>query len=670
MKNNDSVQELTNRHTKPLTDLAEGSTRHGIRLRTLLSFIFALLGLFITMASLLIFRFQIERQLLENLGQRLYDIVAITATQQDGDALMRITSSEDPEYYQIHTQNTRIKNIDPNIAFIYTMRKDDQGIYFAVDAGDPNDPLFSAFGERYSDPSPELVQRFETATSPFLDSEFYTNEYGTFLSAFAPIYATTGERAGMLGVDIAIETIDTIILSNTLRSLPFFALLLLLTVGGGWILGDRLARVSHAMIEATGQISMGDFHLRIPEKYAIREITDIARNFNTMTEQLESLIEGLERRVQERTQELATAVKQKEKRAVQLETVAEVAQAIVATQSSERILQKIVNLISNRFGFYHVGIFLMDDNRKYAILRAANSDGGSRMLERGHQLEAGKTGIVGFVASSGYPRIALDVGDDSVFFNNPDLPDTRSEIALPLKIGERIIGVLDVQSREASAFKDDDQSILSILADQVSVAIENARLFDETKKALSEAELMNRQFIHQAWNRLPKEQRFKGVRYSPAGSKIIEQFASDSFFTDDGDKSVKRISIPIELHGESIGTLSVKVPSAKELSPDQIDIIRAVADRVALSAENARLFEGTTRRAERERLVSDITSKIRSTTEPETMIKIALNELKVALGATHVQLLPHKVSETIIDSEFSNEDRTPKQKDRKSGEQE
>jgi GAF domain-containing protein/HAMP domain-containing protein len=668
MTNNYSVQDLANRHTKPLTELSPGGTHRGIRLRTLLSFVFAALGLVITLASLLIFRSQVERQLLESLGQRLYDVVAITATQQDGDALMRITSEDDPEYFQIHDLNTKIKNIDPNIAFIYTMRKDDQGIYFVVDAGDPNDPLFSAFGERYLEPSPELVDRFDTATSPFLDSEIYTDEYGTFLSAFAPIYTSSGERAGMLGVDIAIETINTIIIRNTINSLPLFAILLLLTVGGGWVLGDRLAGVSHTMIDATGQISMGDFHLRVPEKFAIREVADIARNFNNMTEQLESLIEGLEKRVQERTLELATAVKQKEKRAVQLETVAEVAQAIVATQSSERILQKIVSLISNRFGFYHVGIFLMDDNRKFAILRAANSEGGHHMLEKGHQLEAGKTGIVGFVAASGYPRIALDVGDDSVYFNNPDLPDTRSEIALPLKVGERIIGVLDVQSREASAFKEDDQSILSILADQVSVAIENARLFDETKKALAEAELMNRQFIHQAWNRLPKEQRFKGVRYSPAGSKIIEQFSADNFFEDDGKKSVKRISIPIELHGESIGTLSVKVPSAKELSPDQIDIIKAVADRVALSAENARLFENTTRRAERERLVSDITGKIRSTTEPETMIKIALNELKTALGATHVELLPHKVNDTIIDSQFSTEDQTPKKNNRKSGE--
>jgi HAMP domain-containing protein len=423
MAKNEIARSPLNGHTKPLTEFGGEPKRGGrIRLRTVLSISFAILGFVVTLVSAWIYRVQIEKQLLDNLGQRLYDIVAITALQQDGDAFLRITSPEDPEYIQIHDQNTEIMNLDPNIAFIYTMQKDDQGIYFVVDAGDPNNPLFSAYGERYLEPSPELVKYFDTATGPFLDSEIYTDEYGTFLSAFAPFFTSSGQRAGMIGVDIAVETINTIVSRYIVNSLPFFALLLLLTVSGGWFLGNRLAGISHTLIEATGQISMGDFHLRVPENFAIREVSNLARNFNNMTEQLESLIGGLENRVQERTAELANAVKQTEKRANQLETVADVARAIVATQSSERILEKIVNLISLRFGFYHVGIFLLDDNNQFAVLRAANSEGGKHMLARGHKLEAGKTGIVGYVAGSGSPRIALDVGDDSVFFNNPDLP--------------------------------------------------------------------------------------------------------------------------------------------------------------------------------------------------------------------------------------------------------
>lgn len=669
MAKQEVAQDMMNGHTKPLTEFGDIGPRRGMHLRTLLSLSFALLGLTLTLISIFIYRAQIESQLLENLGQRLYDIVAITALQQDGDAFLRITSPDDPEYLQIHEQNTRILELDPNIAFIYTMRKDEQGIYFVVDAGDPTNPLFSAYGDRYLEPSPELVRYFDTATAPFLDNEIYTDEYGTFLSAFAPFFTSTGERAGMIGVDISVETINTLVARYIFNSLPWFTLLLLATVTGGWFLGNRLSIVARTLIDATGQISMGDFHLRVPERFPIQEVSYLAKNFNNMTDQLESLIGGLEHRVQERTTELASAAKQSEKRANQLETVADVARAVVATQSSERILENIVNLISLRFGFYHVGIFLMDDNNRYAILRAANSQGGKQMLERGHKLEAGKTGIVGYVAGSGSPRIALDVGDDSVFFNNPDLSETRSELALPLKIGDRVIGVLDVQSQVPSAFIEDDERILSILADQVSIAIENARLFDETKKALSEAELLNRQFIHQAWKRLPKEQRIGGVHYTPAGTKIIDPFTVRVSQDEDGDNVNQKISIPIKLHGEAIGTLSIKVPNTEELNSDQMEVIEAVADRIALSAENARLFEDITRRAERERLVTDITAKIRSTTEPEKMIKIALNELKTALGATQVQLLPHKVDANIIESEFSAGNQSSKGKQKTSGEQ-
>ena len=104
-------------------------------------------------------------------------------------------------------------------------------------------------------------------------------------------------------------------------------------------------------------------------------------------------------------------------------------------QNLNEVFPAATELISQRFGFYHVGIFLIDQNREYAILQAANSEGGKRMLQRSHRLKLG-TGVVGFCAQMGQHRIALDVGADAVYFNNPDLPETRSEVALPMKIAE------------------------------------------------------------------------------------------------------------------------------------------------------------------------------------------------------------------------------------------
>ncbi|MFZ5909573.1 MAG: GAF domain-containing protein [Chloroflexota bacterium] len=376
------------------------------------------------------------------------------------------------------------------------------------------------------------------------------------------------------------------------------------------------------------------------------EISALASTLNNMSRQLRETLTGLEQRVQERTRDLALASRESNRRAKQFEAITLVSSAISSIRSLDELLPQITQLISREFGFYHVGIFLTDDRKEYALLRAANSEGGQHMLERGHKLKIGEQGIVGYTTGSGNPRIALDVGEDAVFFDNPDLPQTRSEIALPLRIGKSIVGALDVQSTEPAAFSEDDVRALSLLADQVSLAIENARLFDQARKSLDEAETVYRQYIRQAWNRLPKEQALAGIIYTADGVSQVEKPSDWQRFNQDKsllatEERTHSVSMPIEIRGERIGTLDVHLPLTVEPSVDQLDLIKAVAGRVAISAENARLLEETTRRAERERLVSDITTKIRSASDPDDMVRIALEELKVALGATQVQLLPH-----------------------------
>jgi GAF domain-containing protein len=272
------------------------------------------------------------------------------------------------------------------------------------------------------------------------------------------------------------------------------------------------------------------------------------------------------------------------------------------------------------------------------------------MLERKHRLRVGEEGMVGHVTQTGEPRIAMDVGQDPVFFDNPDLPHTHSELALPLRIESRIVGALDVQSMEKSAFTDDDIQMLSLLADQVSLAIENARLFDETRSALAEAESISRQFTREAWGRVPAEHKLMGYRYNVSGaiplSEPMDISATTSANPQDSPRDKNQVAIPIQLRGQTIGTLIVQAPSTEELNQEQIELIKVVADRVALSAENARLFEETTRRAERERLVSDITGRIRSVNDPQTMIQTAVEELRKVLGASRVEVIPQAIKGT------------------------
>jgi GAF domain-containing protein len=387
---------------------------------------------------------------------------------------------------------------------------------------------------------------------------------------------------------------------------------------------------------------------------AVKKANANASELRVSNQELTELRDELEDRVADRTRELANrnqeldeANSQIHRRASQFEALTQVTQAITSIRDLQELLPHITTVISDRFGFYHVGIFLLDDAHEFAVLSAANSEGGQKMLDRRHRLRVGEQGIVGNVTLTGNPRIAMDVGADAVFFDNPELSDTHSEMALPLKSGKLIVGALDVQSTERGAFTHEDIQMLGLLADQVSLAIENARLFDETRRALSEAESIGHQLTREAWARVPMENKLLGYRYNIAGSSPLNKPLDVDELTKNQSKGTQKetnqVIVPIELRGETIGTLVVQSPSTAGLNQDQISLIKAVAERVALSAENARLFEETTRRAERERLVTDITGKIRSVNDPQSMIQTAMDELRKALGASKVEVISQTV---------------------------
>jgi GAF domain-containing protein len=383
---------------------------------------------------------------------------------------------------------------------------------------------------------------------------------------------------------------------------------------------------------------------------ALRRAREGEKQLLHTNRELQELSTSLEQIVRDRTNELARQTEDLEhanqsiqSRANKFEAVAQVAQAISSVRDLKDVLPLTAGVISNNFGFYHVGIFLLDEVNEYAVLSATNSVGGEKMMARKHRLKVGEQGIVGNVTRTGVPRIAMDVGEDAVFFNNLELPDTHSEMALPLKSGNQIIGALDVQSTQRGAFVEEDIQLLSLLANQVSLAIENARLFDETRRALAESEAVIRQSTREAWRSLPVEQNLLGYRYTLSGASPLVKAVE---LSDSKKTETSQIVVPIQLHGEVIGNLVVQSSAGGDVSQDQLDLIKAVAERVAISAENARLFDETTRRAERERTVSDITSKIRSVNNPQAMIQTAIEELRNALGASRVEVIPQTIKGT------------------------
>ena len=452
------------------------------------------------------------------------------------------------------------------------------------------------------------------------------------------------------GAVAAREQILTSSTNITQISLVLVAIILLFASLGAVALGNTLTAPLVDLTRTAEEIAAGNLDARA-SVHGRDEIGMLASTLNSMTDNLRELIHSLEQRVRDRTAALAVASEDANRRAAQFEAVTRVTRAISSIRNVSELMPLVTSVISDAFGYYHVGIFLNDEATQNAYLIAANSEGGRRMLGRHHSLRIGEQGIVGYVAARGDARVARNVGEDIVFFNNPDLPATRSEAALPLRSATRIVGVLDVQSTKEDAFRPDDLRILGVLADQVSMAIENTRLFEATQRSLTETETLYRQYVRAAWRRFQPDERVTGYRFTSRGSTplhsagLVPASAESEALNPDTATESGSYQVPIKLRGETIGDLVVHSSPEGGLSQDQLDLVQAVAERVALSVENARLFDETSRRAARERLVTEITTKIRSLNDPQAMMSTALEELRSALGASQVQIVPQTIPE-------------------------
>ena len=476
------------------------------------------------------------------------------------------------------------------------------------------------------------------------------NGVDTYIS-YAPIKATGYSLALVVPVaemQTAIVAARNATQAQIQTSLWQAAIILLVLLALAIVISVAISQVISAPVvtltETTNQIVEGD--LTAQASITSRdEIGRLAEAFNTMTSRLREALVGLEQRVAERTAELALANERNERRARQFESIAKVSSTISSTTNLDTLLPQITSIISQQFGFYHVGIFLLDTAREYAILSAANSDGGQRMLERSHRLKVGETGLVGYVTGTGTARVALDTGADAVFFNNPDLPQTRSEITLPLRVGNEIIGALDVQSMQANAFNQEDIQILSTLADQVSIAIENARQHEATRRALVESDSLSRQFIQSGWSNFARSQPIEGIRHTGAKATLLyRKSAKDNGKSPSNTGLLKPrgrgavLSLPVKLRGEVIGTVDIRSPENREWDPDELDIVNAILERAAIALENARLLTESQKLAAKERTIGEISAKLSAQSEIEELLKTAAQELGRTLPGMEIAI--------------------------------
>jgi GAF domain-containing protein len=369
---------------------------------------------------------------------------------------------------------------------------------------------------------------------------------------------------------------------------------------------------------------------------AIQKEFEKARN--RTTEYLQTLTDehsSLEERVEERTGEI-------NRRSSQLEAAAQIARAAAEVYDLKELLDSVVRQITTRFGFYHAGIFLTDLVSQKVVLAAASSEGGQRMLARGHKLEIGRQGIVGFAAYQKRSRIAQDVGTDDAFFNNPDLPDTHSEVALPLVVQNRLIGVLDIQSQEHNAFSLDDVYALQTMADQIAMAIENTRLIERSRSAIQDLEAISAGGTTKAWkSRLGN--RVKGYTYTTLGVDPLEKRKGNLPNTS-GEKTLR---ISLNLRGKEIGAISLqrKANDSSWTATDK-EMVERIATQVVLALENARLLEESQRQAVREQTVNELSSHFSNSLDVDTLLQNAVREIHGLPQVSEVSVFIKPAEET------------------------
>jgi GAF domain-containing protein len=349
---------------------------------------------------------------------------------------------------------------------------------------------------------------------------------------------------------------------------------------------------------------------------------------------------------------LAEFEKMSDRRKSRLVTTRQIARELSQQSDLDKLLHDSVELIRSQLGYFHAGIFLTDDRNENAILRAATGEAGRQLLEKKHRLRIRDEGLVGYVISRGEARTAFDVGDDSVKIISPALPNTRSEMAVPLRVGNRIFGALDVQSDQIEAFNEEDIDVLQSISDQLAVAIDKTAQLQTLKQKVNDLEDGYRSYTRGIWQAHLKgskkqlnyvyKQDTLGTDYqkSDIGDDALlrgEPIVGSPKAAADSEDMESEVAVPITLRNQSLGVLNIKY-KGKTVPAEMVALVNNASDRLALALENARLLEQIQERAEREHLVSDISTKVRTAADIDTILRTTAAELGKSLGIDEVRI--------------------------------
>lgn len=406
--------------------------------------------------------------------------------------------------------------------------------------------------------------------------------------------------------------------------------------GIGFYNATRIAKPITALTQVATQITSGNLEQRAELKER-NEIGLLATTFNTMTAQLREVIGSLEERIAARTR--------------RLEIAATLGERVSALLNFEELLKVVVNQIKDNFHYYHAHIYMLDEKGEKLVVAEGTGPAGVEMKAKGHSIPLdAATSLVARAARTGQIIRVDNVREAADWLPNPLLPDTYSEMAVPIVLEGHVVGILDVQQNKIAGLDEGDASLLRNLANQVAVAIRNAHQFAGVERALKEAHEIQRRYVEQSWDRTRVTRKNVGrVQFSLGESASLDEAVIKKAqqqalmhkkpavvnLNDQQDDPVEQHALvaPIMLRDIVIGDLQLHESNApREWTESELALIRAVVDQVAQAAETLRLLDETQERASREQLISQISNKMRRAPDLESLLKVAVTELSRALN--------------------------------------
>lgn len=335
------------------------------------------------------------------------------------------------------------------------------------------------------------------------------------------------------------------------------------------------------------------------------------------TKQINEERDEMEAHLNERTAQV-------DRRLKEIQIVSEINSSISGLFEMNDLLQQAVDRIQQGFDLYYAGVFLVESTHRYAVLQAGTGEAGQKMVANHHRLPVDDNSMIGWAVNQKQPRIALDVGKEAVRFNNPYLPLTRSEMALPIISRNECLGALTIQSALPNAFDDGDIAVLRGIADGLAVAFENSKLYDDIQQNLKEIKSLNRQYLHQVWS-----------SEEAASGKMIYTYHNPLVRVNEETENL--IEIPITVREQIIGRITLETGQS-DLQPEEKAFIDSITTQTALALENARLLAETQRHANEEEMLNQMSTRLSQAVDVETILRAALQELGKIPGVSEVSV--------------------------------